>query len=127
MPSYVSTIIICAVLILIALFAIRSYIKKLANGCCGAEGDGIKKIKPSDTNKSNYPFSKIVKIEGMTCKNCAARVENAFNSIDGFYASVNLKKNEADVLMKEEKDDASLRQIVRDAGYKPVSVYTVGK
>ncbi len=28
MPSYVSTIIICAVLVLIAFFAIRNYIKK---------------------------------------------------------------------------------------------------
>lgn len=59
----------------------------------------------------------------MTCKNCATRVENAFNSIDGFYASVNLKKNQATILMKENKDDALLRQIVRDAGYKPISIH----
>lgn len=68
MPSYVSTIIICAVLVLIAFFAIRNYIKKLSNGCCGAEGDGIQKVKPSDTNKNNYPFSKTIEIEGITCK-----------------------------------------------------------
>lgn len=123
MTSYVSTIIICAVLVLIAFFAIRNYIKKLSNGCCGAESDGIKKVKTSDTNKNNYPFSKTIEIEGMTCKNCATRVENAFNSIDGFYASVNLKKNQATILMKENKDDALLRQIVRDAGYKPISVH----
>ena len=66
MPSYVSTIIICAVLVLIAFFAIRNYIKKLSNGCCGAESDGIQKVKPSDTNKNNYPFSKTIEIEGMT-------------------------------------------------------------
>ena len=53
MPSYVSTIIICAVLVLIAFFAIRNYIKKLSNGCCGAESDGIKKVKTSDINKNN--------------------------------------------------------------------------
>lgn len=122
MPSYVSTIIICAVLAVIAFFAIRSYVKKLTNGCCGAEGDEVKKVKPNDTDKSHYPFSKTIKIEGMSCKNCAARIENAFNSEDGFYASVNLKKNEATVLMKSETSDETLKKIVRNAGYKPVDI-----
>lgn len=122
MPSYISTIIICVILVVIAFFAIRSYIKKISSGCCGAGGDSIKKIKPADTEKSNYPYEKIIEIEGMTCKNCAARIENAFNSLDGFYANVNLKKNEATVLMKEQKDDVFLRQIVRNIGYKPISV-----
>ena len=37
------TVIICAVLALIAALAIRSYVKKLRNGCCGAGGDSEKK------------------------------------------------------------------------------------
>ena len=62
MPSYVSTIIICAVLVLIAFFAIRNYIKKLSNGCCGAEGDGIQKVKPSDTTRITILFQKLSKL-----------------------------------------------------------------
>ena len=40
------TVIICAVLALIAALAIRSYVKKLRNGCCGAGGDSEKRLRP---------------------------------------------------------------------------------
>lgn len=40
------TVIICAVLALIAALAIRSYVKKLRNGCCGAGGDSEKGCGP---------------------------------------------------------------------------------
>ena len=40
-----STAIIVAVLIVIAVIAIRSYAKKLTSGCCGAEIEHVKKIK----------------------------------------------------------------------------------
>ena len=40
-----STAIIVAVLIVIAVIAIRSYAKKLTSGCCGGETEHVKKIK----------------------------------------------------------------------------------
>ena len=43
-----STAIIVAVLIVIAVIAIRSYAKKLTSGCCGAEIEHVKKIKVED-------------------------------------------------------------------------------
>ena len=53
----------------------------------------------------------------MTCKNCAARVTNALNSLDGVWASVNLKKNSVSVLLKEKDAGAALVEAVSKAGY----------
>ena len=47
-----STAIIVAVLIVIAVIAIRSYAKKLTSGCCGAEIEHVKKIKVEDKDVS---------------------------------------------------------------------------
>ena len=51
-----STAIIVAVLIVIAVIAIRSYAKKLTSGCCGAEIEHVKKIKVEDKDVSHYPY-----------------------------------------------------------------------
>lgn len=40
-----STAIIVAVLIVIAVIAIRSYAKKLTSGCCGGETEHVKKLR----------------------------------------------------------------------------------
>ena len=73
------TVIICAVLALIAALAIRSYVKKLQNGCCGAGGDSEKRLRPPDRELSHYPYAWRIKIDGMSCKRCALRIENAFH------------------------------------------------
>ena len=61
----------------------------------------------------------------MTCKNCARRVENAFNGRDGFMAKVDLSKNTADIYMKQPEDDGVLEDIVRRAGYEVLSIETI--
>ena len=53
----------------------------------------------------------------MSCGNCAIRVENALNSLEGVYARVNLMEAEADVRMKQEFSDTVLKDTVKDAGY----------
>lgn len=40
------TAIIVAVIIVICVFAVRSYIKKLSHGCCGVGGDDEKNFRP---------------------------------------------------------------------------------
>lgn len=94
------TAIICIVLIVICVIAVRSYCKKLKNGCCGAGGDVVKRIRPADKEAEHYPYSCRIGIDGMTCKNCALRVENAFHEREGFYAQVHLKEHCAVVYMK---------------------------
>lgn len=116
-----STAIICAVLIVIAIIAIigiKSYAKKLTSGCCGASSQpSVKKIKVRDKDKSHYPYSRILKVDGMSCGNCACHVENALNSLEGVWAQADLEKGEALVRMKQEHGNNELKQAVKDAGY----------
>lgn len=112
-----STAIIVVILLVICFFGIRSYVKKLKNGCCGGGGDEIKKIPPADSDLTHYPCVRKIEIEGMTCNNCAIRIENAFHKQEGFYAKVNRKQNCALVHMKKPVDDRELTQIVVKAGY----------
>lgn len=120
-----ATAVIIILLIVIVIFSVKSYMKKLASGCCGAGGDSVKRIKPADGDTNNYPCLKRVKIGGMTCKNCALRVENAFNCREGYMAKVNLSKKEADIYMKNPADNSILEDIVKRAGYEVLSVETI--
>lgn len=117
-----ATAIIIIILVVIIILAIRSYVKKLSQGCCGAGGDTVEKVKAADADASHYPHQYLLSIEGMTCKNCAARVENAFNKTEGFFAQVNLRKNTALVRAKESVTDGELKSIVAKAGYHVTAI-----
>ena len=56
----------------------------------------------------------------MTCKNCAVRVENALNRIDGVWATVDFPQNRALVRMKTPVDEEALRAAVWKSGYVAV-------
>lgn len=77
----------------------------------------MKKIKVSDKDKSHYPYSRILKVDGMSCGNCVCHVENALNSLEGVWAQADLEKGEALVRMKQEHGNNELKQAVKDAGY----------
>ena len=53
----------------------------------------------------------------MTCENCARKVENALNLLDGTWAVVSISGGSAKVLSKTPLDEAALREAVRGAGY----------
>lgn len=112
-----TTAIICMILIIICIFGVRSYMKKLTHGCCGSGGESEKRLRPSDRDLSHYHFAYKIGIDGMTCQNCAIRVENAFHEKEGFLAKVNLQNGEAVVRTKEKVPEKELRQIIRDKGY----------
>ena len=61
-------------------------------------------------------------IDGMTCGNCARRVENALNRLDGGWATVDLGAAQAKLLLKKQPEEAVLRQAVRDAGYAVTAI-----
>lgn len=113
-----ATAIIVVILVLICIFSLKSYLKKLRGGCCGAGGDGPeKKVKVADRNKEHYPYQATAEIDGMVCGNCATRVENALNSIDGVWAKVDLSKKQAAILSKQPLDEQEVRSAVRGQGY----------
>ena len=53
----------------------------------------------------------------MSCGNCAIRVENALNAMEGVWARVNLESGEASVYMKQEYGDKALKDAVKACGY----------
>lgn len=109
--------IIIVILAIILILALKGGVKRLKGGCCGG-GGGVKKVRPKDSNKKSYPYKYTVKIGGMTCKNCSTRLENSFNSKDGFFARVSLRKGECTVLCKSEQSPDELRAVVERAGYE---------
>ena len=118
-----ATAIICIILVIAVIVGVKSYMKKLRSGCCGASSEpSVKKVKVKDKDLSHYLHEKVLKIDGMTCGNCANRVANALNHLDGVYATVDLMKEEAMVHMKEPVDDQTLKKAVAAAGY---TVYKV--
>jgi copper chaperone len=61
-----------------------------------------------------------LKIEGMTCNHCVARVQNALTSVDGVEsAEVNLEEKQAVVKYDSSKGDLEkFKEAVAEAGYK---------
>jgi copper chaperone CopZ len=116
--------IIVVAIVLFGVYALKSYLKRLAEGCCAGGGDSekIKRIKVSDRNPNHYPYKAVLTIDGMVCGNCAARVENALNGMESVWATVDLMRKQAVVRMKREIDDKNLRSAVNGLG-----LYTVIK
>lgn len=68
-------------------------------------------------------MKKIVRVDGMNCSHCQAKVEGALSSLDGVSeAKVNLKKKIAIVTLEKEVNDDILLKAVNDAGFTGVSV-----
>ena len=108
---------ILLVIVLLCIYSIKSYIKKLQSGCCGKESDDVKKVRVSDKNPAHYPYKVKMSVKGMTCSHCKVRVENALNSLEGVWAKVDLKDHTALVHMKKKISDEKLVTTVEEAGY----------
>ena len=63
---------------------------RYGSSCCGEKEKAVDRIQASDTDASHYPYHYLIKVEGMTCGNCARRVENAFHQTGEALARVNL-------------------------------------
>ena len=110
-----STAIILLALIVVVIFAVRSYMRKLTCGCCGAGEGAVKRIPVSDQDPKHYPFVYELQISGMTCENCSRRLENAFHEQEGLWAQAN--ENGALLRSKRLLGETEIRAIVQKAGY----------
>lgn len=111
----VATAVLTALLVIVVVISVKSYSKKLTSGCCG--GGDVPKPQKVDKNPDHYSHHVMLQIEGMTCQNCAKRVENALNAIDGVWAEVDLKQKRAKVRQKEQIPVEKLCAAVEKAGY----------
>ena len=122
------TVLICAVLAVLAVVGVLSYRKRLKSGCCGAaDGKAVKKVRVADKNRSHYPYRVVLRIDGMTCENCTRRVENALNTMEGVWASADLYNGRAEVLMKRPVPAEELRARVNQTGYTVLAATEAGK
>lgn len=111
-------VIIIAVIAVPVLLGIKKFIGiTKGENCCSSAPIAVKRTGPADKNKANYTCSATVSIQGMACKNCAARVENALNELDGIWAKVSLARSCAKVLSKKNIDEALIRDTITNAGY----------
>lgn len=115
-----STAVVLIVILVIGLLALKSYLRKLERGCCTG---AARRNRPTGRHRAHYPYRVTVRIVGMTCPNCALRIENAFNALPGVYARVDLKREQADVRMKTEIPQDRLRRAVEDAGYSAGDIF----
>lgn len=116
MSSTVTTVIIVLILVAIAVLSVMSYVKKLRSGCCGASDEKVKRVRVADRDKSHYPYSVVLTVDGMVCGNCAARVENALNALDGVWASADVEHGTVAVRMKQAPEERLLRSTVNQIG-----------
>lgn len=108
-------IIIAAVIIYGVYHTVQKF--RRGGGCCGEIEKLEKRTAVKDRNKAHYSHYTVLKISGMTCENCARRVENTLNSLDGVWAKVDLNSGAAKVYSKTEIDINEIRGIIAKAGY----------
>ena len=117
----ISTLIISLIIAAIGVIAILSYKKRLKNGCCGGGGGEIK-IAPADSDETHYPYKAVVSVGGMTCGNCAARIENAFNRRGGMMARVRLRKKRAEIWSVAPIDEDDIRRTIEGMDYTVLNI-----
>ena len=105
-------------LILVILSAIIMTVRKFrrGGGCCG-EHEAEIKIKRKRIRRKDYPFRMEFRIHGMTCINCAHRVESALNALDGIHARVDLNSGKAKIYSQQPPDETLLFSVTAKAGY----------
>ena len=119
-----ANIIIILIVIVLLGFALKGTFKHMKGESPGCGGGGGSIILDIPDKKLDNPVlgKKVLKISGMHCEHCAKAVTEAINKIDGASAKVKLSENEAVVSYDRELDEEQLKRIVKDAGYRVVSI-----
>ncbi len=113
--------VIFVIVIIAFISGIKSTAMRIENGCCGGkEADKRKKVR--DRDKSHYSYRAEIRIDGMKCRNCQIKVENALNSLDGVWAEADAGKKCATVLTKTKMNSERLAAPVCAAGYTVIDV-----
>jgi copper chaperone CopZ len=118
------TVAVYVVLVAIIGVAIYGTVKRARHGssCCGEREAAPKKVKVSDRKASNYPYFYELRVDGMHCSNCARRVENAFNSTEGLWATADVGEKTVKLRSKMALNEAVCWKTLDDAGYTMLSM-----
>ena len=83
----------------------------------------VKKHEKQDNKKEDIEMEKTMKIEGMMCEHCEARVKKSLEAIDGVEnAEVSHEKDEAVVTLKSDVSNDVLKKAVEDQDYSVTSI-----
>ena len=117
--------VIILILIILVLAGVRRIYRTVRYGgsCCSGSAGLEKKVRVKDRNRSNYPYSYTLKVDGMVCAGCARKVENAINSDGELWAEANLENKEVHVLSKKEMDRESFLRLLNDVSYTLLDVF----
>lgn len=121
--------VVIIVLLGIVALAVYGTVRRIRYGssCCGEKTPPPKKVKVKDRNKASYPFIYRLKVDGMHCANCARRVENAINSLEGYWAVVDLGKKEVTLRTKRETTEQDMSAVIAKAGYTVIAFTEIQK
>lgn len=114
-------VVIIAALLVALVLALRHGKKHFSGGgCCGS---GSNTIRTKKTLTEPEIGRMVLRVEGMHCENCQARVENALNRLDGVACLVDLRKKTATVRYSRPVTLEELCQPLEKLGYsaKPIS------
>ncbi len=80
-------------------------------------------VSHSHDKKEEELMTKTMKIEGMMCEHCEARVKKVLEALDGVTAAeVSHEQDQAVVTLSQEVEDAVLKKAVEDQDYQVVSI-----
>lgn len=116
------TAVFVVVLVALVVLGIKSYMKKLASGCCGASAQKEERIRAKDMNEAHYPYTYRVSVEGMHCENCAVRLENAFHAQAGMWAEGDVAHACVMLRTTQPVEAGRIKQIVALAGYRATAI-----
>ena len=117
------TIVVLIILAVVIVVSIMGIVKRIKYGssCCGEKDPGPSKVRVKDRNKSHYPYTYYLGIDGMHCSGCVRKIENEFNAKDGMWAKASLEKRQVKLLSKFVLDKSVASGIVSDAGFTMLS------
>ena len=106
--------IIIGIIVLLAVIAIGTLVKRSGRkGCCGSGSD----YKPRKKKLKNVIATKIFVVDGMHCEKCANRVTEVVNDITGVAGVVDLKKGIVTVSYEQEVADEQIKARIERVGY----------
>lgn len=81
------------------------------------------RLEDKNIKKENEKMKKTIKIEGMMCKHCEARVKKLLEDMpEVSEADVSHKKGRAVVTLSSEVDDSKFVKLIEEQGYRVISV-----
>ena len=89
--------------------------------CCALEKNKTAESELLMAGKEEKNMKKTLKIEGMMCAHCEARVKNCLEALEGVKtAEVSCRDGSATVTLEKDVSDATLKKAVEDQGYRVV-------